>query len=428
MNYNETLSWMYNKLPMFHRIGAAAYKADLSNTIKLLDYLGNPQNAFRSIHIAGTNGKGSSSHMIASVLQEAGYKTGLYTSPHLTDYRERIRINGEVIEKEYVHAFVEKHRETFEEMGLSFFEMTTGLAFDYFSQQNLDAAVIETGMGGRLDSTNLIKPVLSVITNVGYDHMQFLGESLPEIAREKAGIIKPGTTVVVGEWHRETFEVFEKVAAERGAPLVWAERVFDAVRVETGNRDVQTFDLWKDSRPFIEQLEFPLMGQYQQKNIVTACCAIDLLCGLFDIEKKHIKDGLEALVRNTGLRGRWQIVSRNPLAIADTGHNEDGIKEVVMQLRQMQYQQLHFVLGMVNDKSHDKILQLLPRHAEYYFCKPDIPRGLPAETLARQAEVYNLRGQVYNSVREAFHTALNNARSGDLVFVGGSTFVVAEVV
>ncbi len=428
MNYNETLSWMYNKLPMFHRIGAAAYKADLSNTIKLLDYLGNPQNAFRSIHIAGTNGKGSSSHMIASVLQEAGYKTGLYTSPHLTDYRERIRINGEVIEKEYVHAFVEKHKEAFEEMGLSFFEMTTGLAFDYFSLQNLDVAVIETGMGGRLDSTNLIQPLLSVITNVGYDHMQFLGETLPEIAREKAGIIKPGTTVVVGEWHRETFKVFEEVAAERGAPLVWAEGVFDAVRVETGNREVQTFDLWKDSKPFIEQLEFPLMGQYQQKNIDTACCAIDLLCGLFDIEKKHIKDGLEALVRNTGLRGRWQIVSRNPLAIADTGHNADGIKEVVMQLRQMQFQQLHFVLGMVNDKSHDKILQLLPRHAEYYFCKPDIPRGLPAETLARQAEVYNLRGQVYNSVREAYHTALNNARSGDLVFVGGSTFVVAEVV
>ncbi len=428
MNYKETLDWMFEKLPMYQRIGAAAYKANLTNTEKLLDHLGNPQNNFRSVHIAGTNGKGSTSHMIASVLQEAGYKTGLFTSPHLTDYRERIRINGELIEKEYVSAFIEKHKDAFEEMGLSFFEMTTGLAFDYFSHHHVDIAVIETGMGGRLDSTNLVNPLLSVITNVGYDHMQFLGDTLPMIAGEKAGIIKLDTPVVIGEWHRETFRVFEEKAAAMEADLIWAERVFDAVRIETGNREIQTFDLWKDSRPFIEQLEFPLLAHYQQKNLVTACCAIDRLSSYLELDKRHIKDGLEAVVRNTGLRGRWQIVSRAPLAIADTGHNADGIKEVVMQLRQMQFQQLHFVLGMVNDKAHDTILQILPRQAEYYFCRPDIPRGLPAETLARQAAVFNLRGQVYNSVREAYHTALNNARPGDLVFVGGSTFVVAEVV
>lgn len=419
---------MFQKLPMFQRIGAAAYKADLSNTIKLLDYLHNPQDSFRSVHIAGTNGKGSTSHMIASVLQEAGFKTGLFTSPHLTDYRERIRINGEVIEKEYVIGFIDQHRAAFEQQELSFFEMTTGMAFDYFRHQKVDIAVIETGMGGRLDSTNLLKPLLSVITNVGYDHMQFLGETLPEIAREKAGIIKPETPVVIGEWHRETYKVFEEFAALAKAPLNWAERVFDAVRVETGNPEVQTFDLWKESRPFVEQLEFPLLGHYQQKNLVTACCALDLLGRRFEIGKKQLKDGLEAVVHNTGLRGRWQIINRSPLAIADTGHNVDGIKEVVSQLRQMPFQQLHFVLGMVNDKSHDAILQLLPRHAAYYFCKPDIPRGLPAETLARKAEVHNLRGQVFDTVRDAYHTALNNALAGDLVFVGGSTFVVAEVV
>lgn len=428
MNYKDTLAWMFEKLPIYHRIGAAAYKADLTNTLNLLNHLGNPQNNFKSIHIAGTNGKGSTSHMIASVLQEAGYKTGLFTSPHLTDYRERIRINGEVIDQAYVSNFIEKNKDEFEAMGLSFFEMTTGLAFDYFSSQKVDVAVVETGMGGRLDSTNLLKPLLSIITNIGYDHMQFLGDTLPKIASEKAGIIKQGTPVVIGEWHRETFAVFEQKAALEAAPLIWAERVFDAVRMETGNHDIQTFDLWKESRPYIEQLEFPLLAHYQQKNLVTACCAIDQLGAHFDLDKRHIKDGLEAVVRNTGLRGRWQIISRTPLAIADTGHNVDGIREVAMQLRQMQFQQLHFVLGMVNDKSHDTILQMLPRHAEYYFCKPDIPRGLPAETLARQAEVYNLRGQIYNSVREAYHTALNNARPGDLVFVGGSTFVVAEVV
>lgn len=428
MDYNQTLAWMFEKLPMYQRIGAAAYKADLANSIKLLNYLGNPQNEFKTVHIAGTNGKGSTSHMIASVLQEAGYKTGLYTSPHLTDYRERIRINGEVIEKDFVTNFINQHKTVFEEMGLSFFEMTTGMAFEYYRQQKVDIAVIETGMGGRLDSTNLIMPLLSVITNIGYDHMQYLGDTLPLIAREKAGIIKPGIPVVIGEWHQETFKVFEEVASEKGAPLVWAERVFDAVRVETANREVQTFDIWKDNRPFIENLEFPLLGLYQQKNLITVNCALDQLGQYFTIDKKHIKDGLEAVVHNTGLRGRWQIVSRNPLAIADTGHNADGIKEVVLQLRQMQFKKLHMVFGLVNDKSPEKILQMLPRHAEYYFCKPDIPRGMPAETLAQEAEVFNLHGQVYHSVREAFHTAINNAGPGDLVFIGGSTFVVAEIV
>ena len=419
---------MFEKLPMYQRIGGAAYKADLTNTIELLELLNQPQHAFKSVHIAGTNGKGSVSHMLASVFQEAGFKTGLYTSPHLRDFRERIRINGAMIPEENVISFIQQNADQFEKIGLSFFEMTVGMAFNYFREEKVDIAIIETGMGGRLDSTNLLEPLLSVITNIGMDHMQFLGDTVEKIAFEKAGIIKKNTPVVIGQWQSETIGVFEAKASQMTAPLIVADKKFDANRLQTLDQNMQVFDIWKDSQLFIEKLELPLLGHYQQKNLITVMAALDQLRTAFDIPLDTIRDGLEAVVRNTGLAGRWQIVSRNPVAIADTGHNADGIKEIVFQLRLMQYKQLHFVIGVVNDKSVDTMLQLLPRHAIYYFCKADIPRGMPAAELAEKAFEAGLRGRVYDSVRDAFFRALNAARPEDLVFVGGSTFVVAEIV
>lgn len=428
MDYKQTLAWMFDKLPMYQRIGAAAYKADLNNTIQLLQLLGQPQHSFKSIHIAGTNGKGSVSHMLASVFQDAGYKTGLYTSPHLRDFRERIRINGQMIPEEKVVNFIEQYTSEFEKIGLSFFEMTVGMAFQFFKEEKIDIAIIETGMGGRLDSTNLVQPLLSVITNIGMDHMQFLGDTPEKIAYEKAGIIKPNTPVVIGQWQAETIGVFESKAAQVSAPLIVADKQFDARRLQTLDQNAQVFDIWKDNELYIEKLELPLLGHYQQKNLITVMAALDQLTDQFDISTTSIIDGLSAVVRNTGLTGRWQIVSRNPLAIADTGHNADGMKEIVFQLRLMRFNQLHFVLGMVNDKSVDDMLQLLPRHAQYYFCKADIPRGMPAAELAEKAFEKGLRGRVYDSVRDGFYSALNAARPDDLVFVGGSTFVVAEIV
>lgn len=428
MDYKQTLAWMFDKLPMYQRIGAAAYKADLNNTIQLLQLLGQPQHSFKSIHIAGTNGKGSVSHMLASVFQDAGYKTGLYTSPHLRDFRERIRINGQMIPEEKVVNFIALYAGEFEKIGLSFFEMTVGMAFQFFKEEKIDIAIIETGMGGRLDSTNLLQPLLSVITNIGMDHMQFLGDTPEKIAYEKAGIIKPNTPVVIGQWQAETIGVFESKAAQVSSPLIVADKQFDARRLQTLDQNAQVFDIWKDNELYIEKLELPLLGHYQQKNLITVMAALDQLTDQFDISTTSIIDGLSAVVRNTGLTGRWQIVSRNPLAIADTGHNVDGLKEIVFQLRLMRFNQLHFVLGMVNDKSVDDMLQLLPRHAQFYFCKADIPRGMPAAELSEKAFEKGLRGRVYDSVRDAFYSALNAARPDDLVFVGGSTFVVAEIV
>lgn len=428
MNYKETIEWMFNKLPMYQRIGSAAYRSDLDNTIQLLELLNQPQNLFRSIHVAGTNGKGSVSHILASVLQEAGYKTGLYTSPHLKDFRERIRINGEMISPEDVVCFIEKNYDAFETMDLSFFEMTVGMAFDYFAEQKVDIAIIETGMGGRLDSTNLINPLVSIITNIGFDHTQYLGDTLSKIAFEKAGIIKKSKQVIIGETQLEVKDVFLQKAEETGSPILFADHVFDANKIQNANPQVQCFDIWKNSNLYLEQLEIPLLGTYQKKNIITAIAAIDHIQAYFEISEKNIRDGMEAVIRNTGFSGRWQILSRNPLTIADTGHNVDGLREVVFQLRLMQFNQLHFVLGMVGDKAIDAMLQLLPRHATYYFCKADIPRAMPADQLAAKAFELGLRGNVYSSVRDAYFSAINAARSEDLIFVGGSTFVVAEVV
>ena len=428
MTYQETLDWMFNKLPMYQRIGAAAYKADLNNTIQLLQLLDNPHHNFKSVHVAGTNGKGSTSHMLASVFQEAGYKTGLYTSPHLIDFRERIRINGEMIPEENVVQFIDTYKAKFEAMELSFFEMTVGMAFDYFSKEKVDIAIIEVGMGGRLDSTNLITPELSIITNIDFDHMKFLGDTRAKIAYEKAGIIKPGIPVVIGETHPETEQVFIDKAKEGNSPIYFADQIFDCDKIHIESNTTQQFDVWKNSELYMEALEIPLMGNYQQKNLTTVMCSLDLLRGKFDLTEDHIRDGIGKVISNTHLMGRWQILNSDPLTIADTGHNVAGITEVVRQLAEMNYEKLHFVLGMVNDKDVESVLQLLPRGAEYYFCKADIPRGLDANILAEKAFDMGLRGMAYESVRHAYRSAVNNARFGDVVFIGGSNFTVAEVV
>ncbi len=428
MNYTDTLEWMYKQLPMYQRIGSAAYKADLNNTIALLNLLGNPQHNFKSVHVAGTNGKGSTSHMLASIFQEAGYKTGLYTSPHLRDFRERIRINGEMISQDKVVEFIEKHQNEFEKMGLSFFEMTVGMAFDYFSNEQVDIAIVEVGMGGRLDSTNLITPEISVITNIGLDHVQFLGDTLEKIAGEKAGIIKNNIPVVIGETQSETHQVFEDKAAECHSPIYFADQIFDCDKIHIESMDKQEYDIWKNNDLYLEACDMPLMGNYQKKNLATVMCAADLLRDKFQLNEEHLRDGIANVIRNTHLMGRWQILSHDPLAIADTGHNVDGIREVISQLAEMSYNKLHFVIGMVNDKDIDHVLQLLPHNCEYYFCKADIPRGLDANILAGKAFELGLRGKVYDSVRDAFQSAINNASVDDVVFVGGSNFIVAEVV
>ena len=428
MNYQETLDWMFNKLPMYQRVGGAAYKVGLDNTIALLTMLGNPHNNFKSVHVAGTNGKGSTSHMLASIFQEAGYKTGLYTSPHLRDFRERIRINGEMIPEEQVVDFINQHKEQFEKMELSFFEMTVGMAFDYFSKEKVDIAIIEVGMGGRLDSTNLITPELSVITNIGLDHVQFLGDTLEKIAGEKAGIIKEGIPVVIGETQMETLQVFEDKANACHSPIYFADQIFDCDKVHIESTTLQEYDIWKNNELYLEACEIPLMGNYQKKNLTTVICAADLLKDKFDLSDDDIRSGIANVIRNTHLMGRWQILNHDPLTIADTGHNVDGIREVISQLAEMTYNKLHFVIGMVNDKDIDHVLQLLPHNCEYYFCKADIPRGLDARILAEKAFDLGLRGKVYDSVRDAYLSALNEASFDDIVFIGGSNFIVAEVV
>ena len=428
MNYAETTNWMFNKFPMYQKIGAKAYKPDLGNITELLDFLGNPQNSFKTVHVAGTNGKGTVSHTLASIFQECGYKTGLYTSPHLLDFRERIRINGQMIPEQNVIDFIGDNKTKFEEMQLSFFEMATGMAFDYFAKEKVDIAIIEVGLGGRLDSTNVIKPELSVITNISLDHVSMLGNTLAEIAVEKAGIIKPNTPVVIGETQPETKEVFIKKAEECKAPIYFADQIVDCDKVHIESLDYQKFDIWKNNELYIEAVEFPLLGYYQKKNLATAICAVEILKEKFNIDKKDIVNGLEFVVKNTNLMGRWQILSRQPLVIADTGHNVGGIKEIVMQLSDMTFRKLHFVLGCVNDKDIDGILHLLPHYAEYYFCKADIPRGLDANILAEKALEAGLRGNVYESVQQAYNSALNNARFEDIVFIGGSNFTVAEVI
>ncbi len=430
MNYDETIQWLFSRLPMYQRDGKAAYKADLSNTEALLKILGQPQEKFRAIHVAGTNGKGSVSHIIASVLQQAGYKTGLYTSPHLRDFRERIRINGEMIPQEKVVEFVVSHSNDFEKINPSFFEMTVGMAYEHFAEEKVDFAVLETGMGGRLDSTNISNPVLSIITHIDYDHTQFLGNTREKIAREKAGIIKPNIPVVIGRRQPETTPVFEKAAKEKKALLFFAEDLVELKLVRTARPLEKHYDIWIDNRLFLEDFNSPLLGDYQKENLATALQAIMLLnkSAEISIDSETLLQGLENVVANTHLAGRWQILNKNPLTIADTGHNRDGLLAIRQQLQETEYNHLHFVLGMVSDKGHKEVLALLPKKATYYFCKADIPRGLDAELLKEKAFKAGLNGNSYPSVMHAYNSARNNAAPGDLVFVGGSTFVVAEVI
>lgn len=430
MDYKETISWLFAQLPMYQRVGKAAYKADLSNTIAILDALGNPEQNIKAIHIAGTNGKGSVSHVIASILQEAGYKIGLYTSPHLKDFRERIKINGQLIPEEKVVDFVVNNKETFASIKSSFFEMTVGMAFDYFASENVDFAVIETGLGGRLDSTNLCKPIISIITNIGIDHTAFLGNTLGAIAKEKAGIIKPGVPVVIGRRQAETDNIFEQTSLQLKSPLLFAEDEISLRLFTSDEKDVRLMDVWYNNDIIIEKLSSPLIGDYQKENICTVLKSIELLKenDFVNISDINIIDGVGGVVNNTGFYGRWQKLASNPITICDTGHNIDGIKAIVKQLYEQGYNNLHFVLGVVNDKDISGILKLLPKDANYYFCKPDIPRGLDADELAEKAMESGLVGMSYSSVMRAYNSAQNNAGVNDLVFVGGSTFVVAEVI
>ncbi|MBN1650434.1 MAG: bifunctional folylpolyglutamate synthase/dihydrofolate synthase [Bacteroidales bacterium] len=421
MNYEETLHYLYSQLPVFQRIGAAAYKANLDNTYALMDSLDHPEKKFKSVHIAGTNGKGSTAHMLASIYQEAGFKTGLYTSPHLKDFRERIRMNGEMVSKESVVDFVEQYSEKFGSISPSFFELSMAMAFRYFADEQVDIVVLETGMGGRLDSTNIVNPELSIITNIGKDHMQFLGDTLSQIAVEKAGIIKQNTALIIGEKQTELRTVFERKAEEKHAPIFYAE---DWVGLELIDHVKNIFRVDYNKNMLFENLVFPLRGNYQLKNLKTVIAAAMYL----KLPLHAIKLGIENVLKNTHFAGRWQTLSHSPLTICDTAHNEDGIRYIVDQLAQTPHKNLHFVLGVVNDKDIGNILAMLPKEAVYYFCKADIPRGLDAKILQDKAHQIGLVGEAYSSVKEALKIAQNRAAKDDLVFVGGSTFTVAEVV
>lgn len=431
MNYKQTLDYLYANLPMFQRIGAAAYRADLTNTLAILKLIKNPEKKFKSIHIAGTNGKGSVSHLLASVLQSAGYRVGLYTSPHLKDFRERIKINGKMISQHDVVDFVEKYKDGFEKIKPSFFEITVGMAFDYFEKQQVDIAVIETGLGGRLDSTNVIKPLLSVITNISYDHQALLGETLEKIATEKAGIIKTKTPVVIGEMQADSRFIFSKFAIQQKAEIFFADQKYKVKQavVKGTVEPVQLLDIQLNGKPYLEKLELPLLGLYQHKNVCTILQAIEILQQQsFIVTEKDIRNGISKVIAQTDLQGRWQILSRKPLTIADTGHNEAGLKEVVKQLALTPHKKLHFVIGVVNDKDISKILQILPQKAIYYFCKADLPRALNEKELEAQAKKVGLKGKSFASVYDALKEAKKKATKDDLIFIGGSTFTVAEVV
>jgi dihydrofolate synthase/folylpolyglutamate synthase len=427
MNYQETLDYLFNALPMFQRVGASAYNADLTNTIALCTHLGNPQEQFKSIHVAGTNGKGSTSHSLASVFQAAGYKTGLYTSPHLKSFTERIRINGDEINKEDVVEFVDSHKDFLDQLQPSFFEMTVGLAFWYFAKEKVDMAIIEVGMGGRLDSTNVISPELCVITNIGFDHTQFLGNTLPLIAGEKAGIIKQGVPVVVSHTQQEIQSVFLQKAADMQTNLVFADQKWEVNR--TQNPDVSQLARFQvKGRSDTFDLEFGLRGDYQRYNLPGILEAVEQMRNQgWNLSREALHLGLARVSEQTGLKGRWQILQTQPLTIADTGHNEAGILEVVNQLKKYSYSQLWMVIGMVNDKDISKVLDLLPREASYIFCQASIPRAMDADLLASQAMEKGLTGRVIPKVRDSIEFARKNAGADDLIFIGGSTFVVAEI-
>lgn len=429
MNYDQTIDYLYSRLPMFTRIGAAAFKKDLTNTIILCAELGEPQHKFKSIHVGGTNGKGSTSHMIASILQEQGYKTGLYTSPHLKDFRERIRINGKMISKTQVVQFIKKNKKTIEKIEPSFFEATVAMAFDYFAKEKVDVAVIEVGLGGRLDSTNIIQPEISVITNISLDHTNMLGNTLEEIAFEKAGIIKKNTPVVIGETQENSKTVFLRKAEEMNAPIIFADQDLKVSNIQLKNSFL-TLNASLENGTKELSIKSDLTGLYQPKNITTVLETIKILNdkNIFSISDENILAGLKKVKINTKLMGRWQTINKKPLTICDTGHNEAGISEVIKNIESIKYKNLHIVFGMVKDKDITKVLALLPKNATYYFCQPNLERALNAQELKNQAASFNLIGNCYKSVTEAKQMAQNIAKEDDLIYIGGSTFVVAEAI
>jgi bifunctional protein folC len=424
MNYKETLEWLFAQLPMYQREGKAAYKANLDNTLKLDEHFGSPHKQFKTIHVGGTNGKGSVSHMLASILQEAGYKTGLYTSPHLKDFRERIKINGEMITEQYVINFVEKNKSLFAGIKPSFFEMTVAMAFQYFADQQVDIAVIEVGLGGRLDSTNIITPLASVITNISFDHMALLGDTLEKIAHEKAGIIKPGIPAIIGTKDPASDFVFIEKAKECETTLEFASENWQVTR---DNKN--TYRLANKNGITFAPVQADLKGLYQRKNIPAVLeTVLSLRNDGWHISDQNIYNGIANTIRNTGLLGRWQELSQTPYTVCDTGHNIDGLTEIVAQLKTCTYEKLHFVIGMVNDKDVDSVLHILPKDAIYYFCKASIPRAMDEKTLAEKARADHLHGKAFPTVAAAYQAAREAASNRDMIYIGGSTFVVAEVV
>lgn len=435
MSYQDTIDYLYSRLPLFSRIGPAAIKADLHNTIAICDFLGNPQNKFKTIHVAGTNGKGSTSHMLASILQEAGYKTGLYTSPHLYDFRERIKVNGIMCSETFVTSFTNKMKPFIEKVEPSFFEITVGMAFEYFADENVDIAIIETGLGGRLDSTNIINPILSIISNIGMDHMALLGNTLPEIAYEKAGIIKQATPVVISEIIPETKNIFEQKANSLNAPIYYAE---DYIQFKSFQNNWQT-SLFEFNQPLIHLLDAPLFpksftvecdlpGKYQYKNLKGVLVAMQILATMgWQISASKILKGLLHVGKNTGLMGRWECIQTTPRIILDVAHNEHGIKALLEQLESLHYAQLHIITGMVKDKDVNAVLNLLPKKAKYYFTQSHIPRALPVSELAAKGNAFDLNGSQFENVNIALQSANKNATANDLILVIGSVFLVAEV-
>lgn len=423
LSYQDALKYLYDNLPMFQRVGAMAFKKDLTNTLKLCRILGDPQNAYKTIHVAGTNGKGSTSHMLASVLQTSGYKTGLYTSPHLREFTERIRIDGREVSREFVVEFVNRIRPAIEEIRPSFFEITVAMAFDYFARQSVDVAVVEVGLGGRLDSTNVITPVVSIITNISWDHKELLGNTLPEIASEKAGIIKAGIPVVVSERQAEVEHVFIDKARKEGSEIAFASDEYDvSVRPEAGAIDVR-----RAGEMILKGISFPLQGFYQRMNVAGVIKTVEVLQRHFNISTWHLERGLADVVVNTGLKGRWQKLGNSPTVVCDTAHNASGVSEVLGQISRQEFNRLFMIWGMVRDKDVSQILSLLPKHAIYYFCQANIPRAMDAKTLKAEAAKFGLSGEAISDVNEAKEKALMMAAADDFIFIGGSTYVVAEI-
>lgn len=426
MNYDSTLSYIMNQLPMYQRIGKLAYRTGLDNTLMLDEYFGHPHRKFRTIHIAGTNGKGSVSHMLASILQEAGMRVGLYTSPHLVDFRERIRVNGKMITKHFVAEFISNHKSYFETFDPSFFEISVFMAFEYFLQNHVDVAVIEVGLGGRLDATNIIQPLVSIITNIGKDHTEILGDTLEKIAAEKAGIIKKHTPVVIGETQPETIPVFSGFSERLEAPMVVADQTYGIDYSMRTTDGYQVFNIHHNGDVIYPNLKSALMGHYQRKNTVTVLTAIDQISRELPVSKEHVYAGIRNVVKNTGLSGRWQIISANPLVICDTAHNTEGIRVVMQQVKETPYKKLHLLLGFVNDKDILGILNYLPVGAEYYFTRLSVPRTMNETDLAKLAEKSGLIGKSFSTVKEAFEKAKQEAGRDDLVMITGSNFLVAD--